>query len=47
MSWYNSKNFTLIVVMIIVVVFIFTYILLNNNVDNTIHTDIKGIEVED
>ena len=47
MSSSNSKNFTLIVVMVVVVVFIFLFVLLNNNLNNTIHTDIKEIGVED
>ena len=38
----NSKNITFVVVLLLIVSFVFGYLILSNNVDQTIYTDISG-----
>ena len=47
MSSSNSRNFTFIIVLGLVIFATFTYIIISNNVDNTINTDIKDVEVRE
>ena len=47
MSGTNSKNFTFIVLLVVLVVFVFSYILISNNINGTMYTDVKETEVDD
>ncbi len=47
MSNTNSKNFTFLILLGFIVLVTFTYIIITNNVNETIYTDIREVEVED
>ena len=38
----NSRNITFIVILLLIVSFVFGYLILSNNVDKTIYTDISS-----
>lgn len=45
MSSSNSRNFTFIVVLFLVIIVTFAYIIISNNLDNTITAEIEESEV--
>ena len=47
MSSSNSKNFTYMIVLGLIVFVTFTYIVISNNVDNTINTDVGEVELDE
>ena len=47
MSWLSSKNMTFLIALFIVATFVFAYVLISNNVDETVYTDIRQVEIDE
>lgn len=47
MSSSNSRNFSFIILLGLVILATFTYIVVSNNLDDTITTDVNDVQVEE